>query len=121
MPSPPDDKENLRATHWTRLCKIVSSGWANSRGPARRVRGSGGTAGSGGAAGTTGSGGAAGSSGAPGPCDIYQSAGTPCVAAHSTVRALYAAYKGALYQVRRASDSSTKDVPVLAAGGFADV
>jgi hypothetical protein len=43
------------------------------------------------------------------------------VAAHSTVRALYSAYKGALYQVRRASDSSTKDVPVLAAGGFADV
>ena len=24
------------------------------------------------------------------PCDIYGSAGTPCVAAHSTVRALYA-------------------------------
>ena len=81
-------------------------------------KGSGGTSGSGGAAGTAG---AAGASGAPGPCDIYQSAGTPCVAAHSTVRALYSAYKGALYQVRRASDSSTKDVPVLSAGGFADV
>ena len=29
-----------------------------------------------------------------GPCDIYESAGTPCVAAHSTVRAMYAAYEG---------------------------
>ena len=81
-------------------------------------KGSGGTPGSGGGGGTTG---AAGATGAPGPCDIYQSAGTPCVAAHSTVRALYAAYKGALYQVRRASDGATKDVPVLAAGGIADV
>ena len=54
------------------------------------------------------------------PCDIYQSANTPCVAAHSTVRALYASYGGALYQVRRASDSATKDVPVLSPGGFAD-
>ena len=25
-----------------------------------------------------------------GPCDIYAAAGTPCVAAHSTTRALYA-------------------------------
>jgi hypothetical protein len=25
------------------------------------------------------------------PCDIYAAAGTPCVAAHSTTRALYAA------------------------------
>ena len=37
-----------------------------------------------------------------GPCDIYASAGTPCVAAHSTVRALFGAYNGRLYQVRRA-------------------
>ena len=29
-----------------------------------------------------------------GPCDIYAAAGTPCVAAHSTTRALYAAYDG---------------------------
>ena len=28
-----------------------------------------------------------------GPCDIYQTAGTPCVAAHGTTRALYAAIK----------------------------
>ena len=41
------------------------------------------------------------------PCDIYASGGTPCVAAHSTTRALYAAYTGSLYQVQRASDSTT--------------
>ena len=29
---------------------------------------------------------------AEGPCDITGKAGNPCVAAHSTVRALYAAY-----------------------------
>ncbi|MEW1838902.1 arabinofuranosidase catalytic domain-containing protein, partial [Nonomuraea angiospora] len=38
------------------------------------------------------------------PCDIYASGGTPCVAAHSTTRALYASYNGSLYQVRRSSD-----------------
>jgi hypothetical protein len=54
------------------------------------------------------------------PCDIYESGGTPCVAAHSTVRALYGAYSKALYQVRRASDNTTKDIPVLAPGGVAD-
>uniref|UniRef100_UPI0027E16FF2 arabinofuranosidase catalytic domain-containing protein n=1 Tax=Streptomyces sp. HPF1205 TaxID=2873262 RepID=UPI0027E16FF2 len=42
-----------------------------------------------------------------GPCDIYASGGTPCVAAHSTTRALYAAYNGPLYQVRRSSDNTT--------------
>ncbi len=58
---------------------------------------------------------------ATGPCDIYQSDSTPCVAAHSTVRALYGAYGGNLYQVRRASDNTTKNIPVLSAGGFVDV
>jgi uncharacterized repeat protein (TIGR02543 family) len=56
---------------------------------------------------------------AQGPCDIYEAAGTPCVAAHSTARALYASYTGKLYQLRRA-DNTTKDISVLAAGGFAD-
>ncbi len=55
-----------------------------------------------------------------GPCDLYQSANTPCVAAHSTVRALYSGYSGNLYQVRRASDKSTKDIPLLSPGGYAD-
>jgi hypothetical protein len=36
------------------------------------------------------------------------------------VRALYAAYSGNLYQVRRASDKTTKDIPVLGPGGFVD-
>ncbi|MCA2226304.1 arabinofuranosidase catalytic domain-containing protein [Nonomuraea aurantiaca] len=54
------------------------------------------------------------------PCDIYASGGTPCVAAHSTTRALYASYNGPLYQVRRASDNTTRDIGVLSAGGGAD-
>jgi non-reducing end alpha-L-arabinofuranosidase len=53
------------------------------------------------------------------PCDIYSVGGTPCVAAHSTVRALYASYNGALYQVRR-KDNTTKDIGVLTPGGFAN-
>ncbi len=55
-----------------------------------------------------------------GPCDIYASGGTPCVAAHSTTRALYAAYDGPLYQVRRASDNTTTDIYPLTAGGVAN-
>ena len=55
-----------------------------------------------------------------GPCDIYGAAGTPCVAAHSTTRALYGNYTGALYQVRRASDNTTRDIGVVSAGGVAD-
>ena len=54
------------------------------------------------------------------PCDIYAAAGTPCVAAHSTTRALYSAYNGVLYQVRRASDSTTTDIRTLTAGGYAN-
>jgi hypothetical protein len=55
-----------------------------------------------------------------GPCDIYASGGTPCVAAHSTTRALYGAYSGALYQVKRSSDNTTRDIGVQAAGGVVD-
>ncbi|NUT21062.1 MAG: alpha-L-arabinofuranosidase, partial [Hamadaea sp.] len=55
-----------------------------------------------------------------GPCDIYAAGGTPCVAAHSTTRALYQAYSGNLYQVRRASDNTSRDIGVLAAGGSAN-
>src|SRR5689334_3257189 len=54
------------------------------------------------------------------PCDIYGAAGTSCVAAHSTVRALFAAYSGPLYQLTRASDHATHDVGVLSAGGYAN-
>jgi hypothetical protein len=54
------------------------------------------------------------------PCDIYAAAGTPCVAAHSTTRALYAAYTGSLYQVKRASDGTTKNISPVSAGGVAN-
>ncbi len=78
------------------------------------------SAGSSGASDSGGTAGSAGMNGVSGPCDIYQSAATPCVAAHSTVRALYGAYAGNLYQVRRVSDGSTQDIAVLSPGGFAD-
>ena len=63
-----------------------------------------------------------------GPCDIYAAAGDPCVAAHSTTRALYAAYNGPLYQIVRQSDGKTLDIgvvqsvasPIPDAGGYAD-
>ncbi len=54
------------------------------------------------------------------PCDIYAAGGTSCVAAYSTTRAMYSAYSGNLYQVRRASDSTTLNIGVLSTGGYAD-
>nr|WP_307844336.1 arabinofuranosidase catalytic domain-containing protein [Actinospica acidithermotolerans] len=55
-----------------------------------------------------------------GPCDIYAAGGTPCVAAHSTTRALYGSYNGNLYQVRRSSDNATLNIGVTSAGGYAN-
>ncbi|MBG0858396.1 MAG: lamin tail domain-containing protein [Bacteroidales bacterium] len=60
-----------------------------------------------------------------GPCDIYAAAGAPCVAAHSSTRALYASYNGPLYQVMRQSDGKTLDIGVVRSskgdpGGYAD-
>ena len=63
-----------------------------------------------------------------GPCDIYAAGGTPCVAAHSTTRALYASYDGPLYQVMRLSDNAVKNIGVVQPvalpfpdpGGYAD-
>jgi len=60
-----------------------------------------------------------------GPCDIYVAAGNPCVAAHSSTRALYASYNGPLYQVMRQSDGKTLDIGVVQPregdpGGYAD-
>jgi hypothetical protein len=96
-----------------------SSGGALSTGGATSAAGANST---GGTSAVGGMGGApAGGSTSTGPCDIYANANTPCVAAHSTVRALYGTYNGALYQLRRASDKTTKDVPVLAAGGFVNI
>jgi non-reducing end alpha-L-arabinofuranosidase len=48
-----------------------------------------------------------------GPGDIYAAAGFPCVAAHSSTRALYASYNGPLYQVMRQSDGKTLDIGVV--------
>lgn len=56
---------------------------------------------------------------AQGPCDLYASGGTPCVAAHSTTRALYSSFSGALYQVIRGSDNATTTIAPLSAGGTA--
>jgi hypothetical protein len=50
------------------------------------------------------------------PCDIYAAGGTPCVAAYSTVRALYGSYDGPLYQVQR-SDGSFLNIGLTSAGG----
>jgi hypothetical protein len=55
-----------------------------------------------------------------GPCDLYSSGGTPCIAAHSTTRALYGAYTGPLYQVKRGSDNTTTDITPVLAGGVAN-
>ena len=60
-----------------------------------------------------------------GPCDIYAAAGNPCVAAHSSTRALYASYNGPLYQVMRQSDGKILDIGVAKPGdgdpgGYAD-
>jgi hypothetical protein len=60
-----------------------------------------------------------------GPCDIYAAGGAPCVAAHSTTRALSASYDGPLYQVMRQSDRATLDIGVVPPspgdpGGYAD-
>jgi hypothetical protein len=71
------------------------------------------------------SGGAGGSAVATGlPCDVYAAEGGPCVAAHSTVRALLASYNGPLYQIRiggskSGTGGSTQDI-AFGADGFAD-
>jgi hypothetical protein len=54
------------------------------------------------------------------PCDIYAEAATPCVAAFSSTRALFADYAGPLYEVKRASDGATLNVGVLTRGGYAN-
>ena len=77
--------------------------------------------------GTTGTGGVGGASArGDGPCDIYATAGTPCGAAYSTIRALTKTYTGPLYQIRTGSSSmntgtggTLKDIPQTA-DGFAD-
>ena len=52
------------------------------------------------------------------PCDVFAKGGTPCVAAHSMTRALYATYAGPLYSLKKGS--STTDIKVVSAGGVVD-
>ena len=98
---------------------MTGSGGQGGAGGASGAGGTTGSGGAGGAGGSGGAGGAAGSGSTTGPCDIYKSGGNPCVAAHSTVRALFGAYSGKLYQVRNLA-GMTKDILSLTPGGFAD-
>jgi non-reducing end alpha-L-arabinofuranosidase len=52
------------------------------------------------------------------PCDIYAAENTPCVAAHSTVRSLYAKYTGALYQVKPGSEISLQATTACCTGDY---
>jgi hypothetical protein len=88
-------------------------------GTASGGKGGTGTAGAAGGVATGGANGTGGSGAAMGPCDIYKAGGTPCVAAHSTVRAMLGAYSGKLYQIRNAA-GTTKDIMTLTPGGVAD-
>jgi non-reducing end alpha-L-arabinofuranosidase len=92
-----------------------SSGGEASGSGGTETGGSGGTgtAGSGG----TGTAGSNGTAVGPLPCDVLQNAGHPCVAAHSTVRALVSSYSGPLYQVER-SDQATLNIGIV--DGLAD-
>ena len=100
----------------------AGGGTAGAAGGRGGAGGGGAAGGRGGASGGGGGGGAGGttSPGDPGPCDIYEAANTPCVGAYGLVRALYSGYNGPLYQVRRNSDKTLKDVPLLVAGGYAN-
>ena len=99
---------------------IVGSGGATATGGKSSAGGATATGGNSGAGGTTTTGGSSSTAGATGtgPCDIYAAASTPCVAAHSTIRALFGAYSGKLYQVSKSG--STVDVSTLTPGGVAD-
>lgn len=53
------------------------------------------------------------------PCDIF-AATTPCVAAYSTTRALYRAYRGPLYEITRQSDLTSINIGLLS-DGYANI
>ena len=115
-----------RGTVWNEISLVafvVACGWGctltSSQDPGPTA--SGGATGSGGMIGGAGTSGAGGWMGpAPLPCDAFAAGGGPCVAAHSTVRALYSAYDGPLYQVRKTTDNTVMDIGVLEPGGFAN-
>ncbi|HVZ89672.1 MAG TPA: arabinofuranosidase catalytic domain-containing protein, partial [Polyangia bacterium] len=91
-------------------------------GGATGTGGAGGKTGTGGATGTGGSGaGGAGTQTGPLPGDLITSGGQTVMAAHSVTRALFAAYNGKLFNVRRASDGKTQDINTVGAGGLVDL
>jgi non-reducing end alpha-L-arabinofuranosidase len=99
--------------------------YAARAGESAGASGSGGSPSAAGAASASGGSGAATSGGSGGaiaagalPCDVLESAGQPCVSAHSTVRVLVSGYSGSLYQVQRA-DGETQDIGAV--NGLADV
>ena len=51
------------------------------------------------------------------PCDVLETAGLPCVSAHSTVRVVVNGYRGPLYQVE-SPNGMTLDIGAV--GGYAD-
>ena len=102
----------------------TGTGGAGGHAGASGMGGAAGHAGASGTGGTAGSNGTGGSGGATAtglPGDVAATAGTPLVAAHSMTRALFAAYNGNLFQVRRASDSKTQDIGVANMGGQVDL
>jgi len=99
--------------------KTGSGGSTTGSGGASNTGGNTGAGGATAGAGGTGTGGSTSTSPGTAPCDIYAAGSNKCVAAHSTVRALFGSYSGSLYQVKR-SDGTTKDIPVLGPGGVAD-
>jgi hypothetical protein len=54
------------------------------------------------------------------PCDIFVASGLKCATAHSSVRALYSAYSGKLYRLKRDSDKTYLDILTSEPGGVAD-
>ena len=99
---------------------VMTSGGSDSGG-AKTTGGSPGTAGVTATAGATATGGSTTTGGGTPPGDIAAKAGTPLVAGHSMTRALYSAYNGKLFQVRRASDAKTQDISVTGAGGYVNM
>lgn len=51
-----------------------------------------------------------------GPCDVIAKGGQTCVAAHSLTRRMFASYTGRIFQLTRASDSTTSDISTVSTG-----
>ena len=52
------------------------------------------------------------------PCDLFEISNTPCVAAHSVIRALYSTYNGPLYTIQRLADNARTDIYVISKGRY---